>query len=133
MLRRLVQASIGIYLLVSLPLLGAEIRFKTMKLPPNVNVHIEGSTARLSGERIETVWNCVCAKDKGSCSIQSNTEALSCYKGAGDTCKTDCFLSIDLGGLLGSPDYRRHARATRVYRRTSLCGVASPRPSHAAR
>jgi hypothetical protein len=91
-------------LLVSLPLFGAEMRFKTMRLPPNVQVQIEGSTARISGEKlgIETIWNCSCT-DKGTCTIQNNTGVLACYKGAGDTCKADCFLSFDAGGLLGLP------------------------------
>ena len=106
MFRAAINGAIGISVLVSIPLFGAEIRFKTMKLPPNVNVHIEGSTARISGERlgIETVWNCLCAKGKGTCTIQNNTGALACHKGPADTSKTDCFLSIDIGGLLGSPD-----------------------------
>ena len=106
MFRAAINGAIGMSVSVSIPLLGAEIRFKTMKLPPNVNVHIEGSTARISGERlgIETVWNCLCAKSKGTCTIQNNTGALACHKGPADTCKTDCFLSIDIGGLLGSPD-----------------------------
>ena len=103
MFRAAINGAIGISVLVSIPLLGAEIRFKTMKLPPNVNVHIEGSTARISGERlgIETVWNCLCAKGKGTCTIQNNTGALACHKGPADTCKTDCFLSIDIGRPLG--------------------------------
>jgi hypothetical protein len=48
--------------LASVPLFGAEMRFKTMRLPPNVHVQIEGSTARVSGEQlgIETIWNCSC-------------------------------------------------------------------------
>lgn len=105
MFRSAVKGAVGISLLLTLPLFGAEIRFKTMKLPPNVNVHVEGSTARISGERlgIETVWNCSCAKGKGTCTIRNNPGALACYKGQADTCEADCFLSIDLGGLLGSP------------------------------
>ena len=105
MFRVAVIGAIAIGLSISLPLLGVEIRFKTMKLPPNVNVHIEGSTARISGERlgIETVWNCLCAKGKGTCTLQNSTEMLTCDEGPADTCKTDCFLSLDLGGLLGAP------------------------------
>jgi hypothetical protein len=82
MFRAAIKSAIGISFLISVPLLGAEMRFKTMKLPPNVNVQIEGSTARVSGERIETVWNCRCAKGEGTCTIQNNTDALACYKGA---------------------------------------------------
>src|SRR5262245_8741267 len=80
-------------------LAGAEIRFKTMKLPPNAHVRIEGSTARITGEKlgIETVWKCLCSKGKGTCTIGNDTEALTCSKGSADTCKEECFLSIDLG------------------------------------
>ena len=49
------------------------------------------------------LFDCLCAKGKGTCTIQNNTGALACHKGPADTCKTDCFLSIDIGGLLGSP------------------------------
>ena len=100
------KAAIGmIGLLASLPLFGAEMRFKTMKLPPNVDVRIEGSTARIRGDRlgIETIWNCSCTKGGGTCTIQNSEGVLVCRKGAADTCKTDCFLSMDLGGLLGLP------------------------------
>ncbi len=105
MFRAAVKGAIGISLLISLPLFGAEMRFKTMKLPPNANVHIEGSAARISDDElgIETVWNCLCTKGKGTCTIQNNTEAVTCHKGPADTCKDECFLSIDLGGLLGFP------------------------------
>jgi hypothetical protein len=48
MFRAAINGAIGISLLVSLPLFGAEIRFKTMKLPPNANARIEGSTARIA-------------------------------------------------------------------------------------
>jgi hypothetical protein len=102
-----VKAAIGIIsLLGSLPLLGAEIRFKTMRVPPDTNVQIDGSAARLSGGRlgIETIWNCSCTKGEGTCTIQHNAEVIACSKGAADTCKADCFLSLDLGGLLGSPE-----------------------------
>jgi len=93
-----------ISLLGSLPLFGAELRFKTMKLPPNVHVQIEGSTARISGEKlgIETIWNCSCTGN-GTCSIHNNTGVLACSKDAGDTCSDSCFLSFGLGGLFGSP------------------------------
>ena len=107
MFRAAMKAAIGIIsLLASLPLFGAEIRFKTMRVPPNANVQIEGSTARISGGRlgIETIWNCSCTKGEGTCSIQNSTGVLACYKGAADTCKAACFLSIDIGGLLGSPE-----------------------------
>ena len=99
------KAAIGmISLLASLPLFGAEMRFKTMKLPPNVDVRIEGSTARIRGDRlgIETIWNCSCTGE-GSCTIQNNAGVLACYKGTADTCEADCFLSFGLGGLFGSP------------------------------
>jgi hypothetical protein len=97
-------AIIAMGLLVSLPLFGAEMRFKRMRLPPDVHVQIEGSTARVSGQQlgIETIWNCSCTGE-GSCTIQNNTGVLACYKGTGDTCKADCFLSFSLGGLFGSP------------------------------
>ena len=101
------EAVIGIISFwLSLPLFAAEMRFKTMRLPPNVDVQVEGSTARISlGQTgIATIWNCSCAKGKGTCSIQKSAEVLACYKGAADTCKADCFLSIDMGGLLSSPE-----------------------------
>jgi hypothetical protein len=107
MFRALMKAAIGIIsLLLSLPLFGAEMRFKTMRLPPNVDVQIEGSTARISGGRagIATIWNCSCTKGEGTCTIQNRTGVLACSKGAADTCKADCFLSLDLGGLLGLPE-----------------------------
>jgi hypothetical protein len=109
MLRATMKAAIGIIgLLASLPLFGAEIRFKTMKVPPNANVQIEGSTARISGGRlgIETTWNCSCTKGEGTCTIQNSAGVITCSKGAADTCKADCFLSLDLGGVLGSPENR---------------------------
>ena len=98
-------AIIAMSLLVSLPLFGAEMRFKTMRLPPNVHVQIEGSAARVGSEQlgIETIWNCSCTKGGGTCTIQNSEGVLVCRKGAADTCKTDCFLSMDLGGLLGLP------------------------------
>jgi hypothetical protein len=44
MLRAAMKAGIGIIsLLASLPLFGAEIRFKTMRVPPDAHVQIEGS------------------------------------------------------------------------------------------
>jgi hypothetical protein len=91
-------------LLVSLPLFGAEMRFKTMRLPPNVHIQIEGSTAGVRGEQlgIETIWKCSCTGE-GTCTIQNNTGVLACYKGAADSCKADCFLSFDAGGLFGLP------------------------------
>jgi hypothetical protein len=108
MLRATLKAAIGIAsLLASLPVFGVEIRFKTVKLPPNANVQIEGSTAKISGGQlgIETVWDCSCTKGEGTCTVQKNAGVLACFKGAGDTCKADCFLSIGLGGLLGSPKH----------------------------
>ena len=97
-------AIIAMSLLVSLPLFGAEMRFKTMRLPPNVHVQIEGSAARVGSEQlgIETIWNCSCTGE-GSCTIQNNAGVLACYKGTADTCEADCFLSFSLGGLFGSP------------------------------
>jgi hypothetical protein len=105
MFRAAISGAIGINLLISLPLAGAEIRFKTMKLPPNAHVRTEGSSARITGEKlgIETVWNCLCSEGKGTCTIGNETDALTCFKGAADTCKDECFLSIDLGGFLRSP------------------------------
>lgn len=103
-------AIIAMSLLISLPLFGAEMRFKTMRLPPSVHAQIEGSTARVSGEQlgIETIWNCSCTSE-GSCTIENNTGVLACYKGAADTCDADCFLSFSLGGLFGSPDRSTHS------------------------
>src|SRR5262245_33983765 len=88
MFRAAINGVMGICLLISLPLAGAEIRFKTMKLPPNAHVRIEGSSARITGEKIgiETVWNCLCSKGKGTCTIGNDTEALTCSKGSADTC-----------------------------------------------
>src|SRR5262245_23534514 len=103
MFRAAINGAIGIGLLISLPLAGAEIRFKTMKLPPNAHVRIEGSTARIRGEKFETVWDCLCSEGKGTCTIGNDTETLTCSKGSADTCKDECFLSIDLGGFLSSP------------------------------
>jgi hypothetical protein len=90
-------------LIVSLPLFGAEMRFKTMRLPPNVHVQIEGSTARVGGEQlgIETIWNCSCTGE-GTCTTQNNTGVLACYRGTVDSCEADCFLSSDLNGIFGS-------------------------------
>jgi hypothetical protein len=101
MFRAAIIGAIGIGLLVSLPLFGAEIKFKKMKLPPNVKVQVEGSTARVRGEKlgIETVWSCLCAEGNGTCTVQHDNESLACDKGPTDTCKTDCFLSLDLGGF----------------------------------
>ena len=108
MLRAAMQAAIAVSLLASPPLFGAEIRFRTMRVPQNANVQIEGSSARISGGRlgIETVWNCSCTKGGGTCTIQNSAGVIACSKGAGDTCKADCFLSLDLGGLVGSPENR---------------------------
>ena len=108
MLRAAMQAAIAVSFLASLPLFGAEIRFRTMRVPPNANVQIEGSSARISGGRlgIETVWSCSCTKGGGTCTIQNSAGVIACSKGAGDTCKADCFLSLDLGGLVGSPENR---------------------------
>ena len=41
MLRAAVVVTIVITFFISLPLLGAEMRFKTMKLPPNAHLRIE--------------------------------------------------------------------------------------------
>jgi hypothetical protein len=95
--------AIGTSLVISSPLFGAEIRFRTMKVPPQANVQIEGSAARISSGRlgIETVWNCSCTKGEGTCTIEHIAGAINCSKGTTDTCEADCFLSLDLGGLLG--------------------------------
>jgi hypothetical protein len=69
MFRATMKAAIGILsLLLSLPLFGAEMRFKTMRLPPNVDVQIGGSTARISGGQagIATIWNCSCTKGEAA-------------------------------------------------------------------
>jgi hypothetical protein len=104
MLRAATKAGIGIIsLLASLPLFGAEIRFKTMRVPPDTHVQIEGSAARISGRLgIETVWNCSCTKGEGTCTIKKSEGVIACSKGAADTCKADCFLSLNVGGLQGS-------------------------------
>ena len=43
--------AIEISLVISSPLFGAEIRFRTMKVPPQANVQIEGSAAKINGGR----------------------------------------------------------------------------------
>ena len=88
-------------LLASLPLLR-RLRFKTMKIPPEANVQIEGSAAKISGGGlgIETIWNCSCTKGEGTCTIHKSAGAIACSKGAADTCRADCFLSLDSGGFL---------------------------------
>ena len=66
--------------LASLAAPAFELKFKTMTLPPNADVQIDGSTARVGGGRlgIETVWNCSCNKNNGSCSLeQSKGNSLS--------------------------------------------------------
>jgi hypothetical protein len=86
-------------LLASLPASGFELKFNTMTLPPNADVQVEGSTARIGGGRlgIETIWNCSCDKGEGSCSLQNSKGILACYTGPGDTCKSDCYLSSGIG------------------------------------
>ena len=109
MLRAAMKAGIGmISVLASLPLCGAEIRFKTIRIvPPDAHVQIEGSAARIRGRLgIETVWNCSCTKGDGTCTIQKSEGVIACSKGGADTCKSDCFLSLGLGGLLGSSPNR---------------------------
>jgi len=64
--------------LASLAAPAFELKFKTMTLPPNADVQIDGSTARVGGGRlgIETVWNCSCNKNKGSCSLEQSKGTL---------------------------------------------------------
>src|SRR3954469_2354298 len=91
--------------LASLPTSAFELKFKTMTLPPNADVQVEGSTARIGGGQlgIETIWNCSCNNGDGSCSLQHRKGTLACYKAPGDTCKSDCYLSMGLGA--GSPKH----------------------------
>jgi hypothetical protein len=94
------KTAIAIITLVLLvPASGFELKFKTMTLPPNADVQVEGSTARIGGGRlgIETIWTCSCNKGEGSCSLQNSKGILACYKGPGNTCKSDCYLSMGIG------------------------------------
>ena len=85
--------------LASLAAPAFELKFKTMTLPPNADVQIDGSTARVGGGRLgtETVWNCSCNKNNGSCSLEQSKGTLVCFKAPGDTCKSDCYLSMGIG------------------------------------
>jgi hypothetical protein len=96
---------IAFVLLASTPI-GAfdlKLKFKSMKLPPDTSVRVEGSTATISEGRIETTWNCVCNKDEGTCSIESGEGNIACMKGPGDTCKSDCYLSMGQVGIPTAP------------------------------
>jgi len=74
-----------------------------MKLPPDTSVRVERSTATISGGRIETTWNCVCNQGEGTCSIESGEGNIACMKGPGDTCKSDCYLSMGQVGITIAP------------------------------
>src|SRR5262245_33763108 len=63
------KARIGLIafaLLASSPLgaLDLKLKFKSMKLPPDTSVRVEGSTATISGGGIETSWNCVRSEER---------------------------------------------------------------------
>src|SRR5215471_21055436 len=95
---------IAFVLLASWPIGAFEmkLKFKTMKLPPNTSVRVEGSTATISGGGqvgIETTWHCSCDKGEGTCSIQSSEGNIACKKGPSDTCKSDCYLSMGEIGI----------------------------------
>jgi len=99
---------IGFVLLASSPIGAFELKlkFKTMKLPPNTSIRVEGSRAIISGgDRIgiETTWNCVCDKGEGTCSIESGEGRIACGKGPSDTCKSDCYLSMGQVGITTAP------------------------------
>ena len=105
------KAGIGVIafvLLASSPI-GAfdlKLKFRTMKLPPNTSVQVEGSTATISGgDRvgIETTWHCSCDKGEGTCSIESSEGSIACTKGPSDTCKSDCYLSVGQVGITTAP------------------------------
>ena len=98
---------IAFVLLASSPIGAFELKlkFKTMKLPPNTSVRVEGSTAIISrGDRlgIETTWNCSCDKGEGTCSMESAEGRLTCTKGSSDTCNGDCYLSMEGVGITPS-------------------------------
>jgi hypothetical protein len=102
------KARIGLIafaLLASSPLgaLDLKLKFKSMKLPPDTSVRVEGSTATISGGGIETSWNCVCNKGEGTCSIASGEGRIGCAKGPSDTCKRDCYLSMSQVGITTAP------------------------------
>jgi hypothetical protein len=83
-----------------------KVKFKTMKLPPNTSVRVEGSTAIISGGGqlgIETTWNCSCDKGEGTCSMESAQESIACTKRPSDTCKSDCYLSMGQVGITTAP------------------------------
>jgi hypothetical protein len=95
---------IAFVLLASSPIGAFELKlkFKTMKLPPNTSVRVEGSTATISGSGqigIETTWHCSCDKGEGTCSIESSEGNIACTKGSSDTCKSDCYLSMEGVGI----------------------------------
>jgi len=101
-------AIIAFVLLAPLPI-GAfdlKVKFKTMKLPPNTSVKVEGSTATISGgDRvgIETTWHCSCDTGEGTCSIESSQGSIACTKGHSDSCKSDCYLSMGQVGITPAP------------------------------
>ena len=102
------KAAIGLITLVLLASspIGAfelKLKFKSMKLPPDTSIRLEGSTATISGGGIETTWNCVCDKGEGTCSIESGGGSIGCAKGPGDTCKGDCYLSMGEVGITTLP------------------------------
>lgn len=104
------KAGIGViaFALVASSPIGAfdlKLKFKTMKLPPNTSVQVEGSTATISGGvGIETAWHCSCDKGEGTCSIESSEGSIACTKGHSDTCKSDCYLSMGVGSTTAPSD-----------------------------
>jgi hypothetical protein len=98
------KARIGLIafaLLASSPIgaLDLKLKFKSMKLPPDTSIRVEGSTATISGGGIETTWNCLCDKGEGTCRIASGEGSIGCAKGPGGTCKGDCYLSMGEVGI----------------------------------
>ena len=102
------KARIGLIafaLLASSPIgaLDLKLKFKSMKLPPDTSIRVEGSTATISGGGIETTWNCLCDKGEGTCSIASGEGRIGCAKDPGDTCKSDCYLSMGQVAITTAP------------------------------
>jgi hypothetical protein len=96
---------IALVLLASTPI-GAfdlKLKFKSMRLPPDTSVRVEGSTATISAGGIETTWNCACNQGEGTCSIKSSEGNIACMKDPGDTCKSGCYLSMGQVGIPTAP------------------------------
>jgi hypothetical protein len=76
MFRAAIKTAIAIITLVTLPLAGAELRFKTMKIPPTARVQIEGSTARIIGSRLGSMRSGIARapKVRGLAALRANQE-----------------------------------------------------------